>query len=287
MRGDVEAGFRQADIVIEREFRTRPIHQSYIEPQGCVASASEDGQVEVWCCTQGPFVVRAQIAGVLQARCGESPRHALRARRRFRRQDHVYAEAVAIAAVAQGEPAGEDRADAQRGVPLHRSGAGAWARIKIGATKDGKITAAEAEMAVQAGAFFAGSLFRNAPMAVFTRYDLPNARTVGLRGGVATGRRWTRSARRTCPQCTFAAESVIDELATKLGIDPIDFRLKNVMRDGCTTIYGEKFGPIGAAAVLEAVKTSDHYRSPLAARSGPRRRLRLLVQPRRRDHRPR
>ena len=70
------------------------------------------------------------------------------------------------------------------------------------------------------------------------------------------------------PQCTFAAESVIDELATKLGIDPIEFRLKNVMRDGCTTIYGEKFGPIGVEAVLEAVKASDHYRSPVPAGAG-------------------
>jgi len=56
--GDVEAGFKEADLVIEREFNTKPVHQGYIEPHACLASVSEDGQAELWCSTQGPFVVR-------------------------------------------------------------------------------------------------------------------------------------------------------------------------------------------------------------------------------------
>ena len=63
--GEVEAGFSEADLVIEREFRTQPVHQGYIEPHSCVASFSEDGQAELWCTTQGHFVVRGHCAKLL------------------------------------------------------------------------------------------------------------------------------------------------------------------------------------------------------------------------------
>ena len=65
-RGDVEAGFKAADLVIEREFNTKPVHQGYIEPQACIASYTEDGQVELWTATQGHFVFRAQCAKLLE-----------------------------------------------------------------------------------------------------------------------------------------------------------------------------------------------------------------------------
>ena len=64
-RGDLDAGFAEADVIIEREFNTRPVHQAYIEPHACVASVSEDGQAELWCTTQGHFVVRAHCARLL------------------------------------------------------------------------------------------------------------------------------------------------------------------------------------------------------------------------------
>ncbi|MFQ6017048.1 MAG: xanthine dehydrogenase family protein molybdopterin-binding subunit, partial [Kiloniellaceae bacterium] len=64
-RGNVEAGFERAEVIVEREFNTRPVHQGYIEPHACVASVSEDGQAELWCTTQGHFVVRAHCAKLL------------------------------------------------------------------------------------------------------------------------------------------------------------------------------------------------------------------------------
>src|SRR5919202_5221545 len=63
--GDVEAGFTKADVVVEREFKTAPVHQGYIEPHAAVASVSEDGSAELWCCTQGHFLVRAHCARLL------------------------------------------------------------------------------------------------------------------------------------------------------------------------------------------------------------------------------
>src|SRR3972149_1610643 len=64
-RGDVERGFAEADVVVEREFRTSMVHQGYIEPHACVARAGQDGQAVVWTTTQGPFLVREQCAAIL------------------------------------------------------------------------------------------------------------------------------------------------------------------------------------------------------------------------------
>src|SRR5271168_1999970 len=56
--GDVAKGFAEADVIVEREYDTKPMHQGYIEPQSCVATSTEDGQIELWCCTQAPWVYR-------------------------------------------------------------------------------------------------------------------------------------------------------------------------------------------------------------------------------------
>src|SRR5713101_5432247 len=64
--GDVDVGFAQADVIVEHEYDTKPMHQGYIEPQGCVATCTEDGQVELWCCTQGPWVFRDRLTEILK-----------------------------------------------------------------------------------------------------------------------------------------------------------------------------------------------------------------------------
>src|SRR6266576_1104165 len=64
--GDAEAGFAEADVIVEREYDTKPMHQGYIEPQGCVATCTEDGQIELWCCTQAPWVFRDRLSNILK-----------------------------------------------------------------------------------------------------------------------------------------------------------------------------------------------------------------------------
>src|SRR5207249_1694928 len=63
--GDIEAGFKLADVIVERDFKTAPVHQGYIEPHAALASVSEDGSAELWCCTQGHYIVRAHCARLL------------------------------------------------------------------------------------------------------------------------------------------------------------------------------------------------------------------------------
>ena len=264
--GDVEQGFKQADVVIEREFRTRPMHQSYIEPQACVASTTEDGQVEVWCCTQGHFVVRAQLAGMLNMDVSKIRVTPSELGGGFGGKTTSYAEAVAV--VLSRKANRPVKIVLTRGEVFRCTGpvAATRSRVKIGATNDGKFTAAEAEMVFQTGAF-TGSMFFNGVQAIFTRYDLKNAKSVGYE--VVSNRPKVNAFRAPCvPQAIFAAESVIDELAKKLRIDPIDLRLKNAASEGYTTIYGETFGPIGVVETLNAAKKTAHYTAPLKPNQG-------------------
>ena len=69
--GDVEAGFKEADVVIEKEFKTAAVHQAYIEPHACVAKYEADGQCEIWSSSQGHFQMRALTAQIIGARLGD------------------------------------------------------------------------------------------------------------------------------------------------------------------------------------------------------------------------
>ncbi len=100
--GDIAAGFAEADLVVEREFDTKPVHQGYIEPHACVASVSEDGQAELFCSTQGHYIVRAPLRQAARHGHLEAARHRVRDRRRLRRQDGGLSRAAGAGAVEEG-----------------------------------------------------------------------------------------------------------------------------------------------------------------------------------------
>ena len=139
--GDVEAGFAKADIVIEREFTTEGIHQGYIEPHAVMASASEDGQAEMWVCTQGHFSVRefsAVLVGMEQSRLRVT---ASEIGGGFGGKTTVYLEPLALALslkTCQPVKMTMSREEVFRATGPTSS---AHLRVKIGATEDGRITA--------------------------------------------------------------------------------------------------------------------------------------------------
>ena len=110
--GDVDAGFKEADVIVTRSFRTEQTHQGYIEPHACVASVSPDGTGELWVCTQGHFVYRNHCAMLLGHGRLQAARHLVGNRRRLRRQDPCVGRARGAGAVAQGQPPGEAHHDA-------------------------------------------------------------------------------------------------------------------------------------------------------------------------------
>jgi CO/xanthine dehydrogenase Mo-binding subunit len=259
--GNVEDGFKAADVIVEHEYDTKPMHQGYIEPQGCVASADETGNVELWCCTQAPFQYRERLSEILELESSKIRVQQTELGGGFGGKTGFYAEPVAIMLSRKANR--PVKIQLTRNEVFRATGpvSGTKSRIKIGAKKDGTITAAEAELIFQTGPW-TGSMFVNAPQAMFTRYDIKNVKTVSWE--VVSNRPKVNSFRAPCvPQVVFGVEDVISELADKIGMDQIDFRLKNAMLTGSKTIYGETFGVIGFVETLKAAKECEHYKSPV------------------------
>ncbi|MBI4292189.1 MAG: xanthine dehydrogenase family protein molybdopterin-binding subunit [Betaproteobacteria bacterium] len=264
--GDTQAGFKQADVVIEREFKTNPIHQGYIEPQACVADVTEAGRVELWCCTQAHFGMRDNLSALLKIPKDDICITASELGGAFGGKTIMYAEPVAILLARKARR--PVRIVLTRGEVFRATGpvSGTHSRIKMGVTRSGKFTAAEAEMVFQTGAF-TGSMFYNGPQAMFTRYDLQNVKAVGFE--VVSNRPKVNAFRAPgVPPVVFGVESVIDELAEAIGMDPLDLRLKNAATEGYVTVYGEAHGPIGFVQTLEAAKKTEHYSAPLGPNQG-------------------
>jgi CO/xanthine dehydrogenase Mo-binding subunit len=264
--GDVAAGFAKADVVVEREFTTQPVHQGYIEPHACLASVSADGQAELWCSTQGQFIVRSFCAKLLGMELAKLRVTASEIGGGFGGKTVVYLEPLALLLSRKsGHPVKMvmSRTEVFR-ASGPTSGAKVW--VKVGATRDGRITAAEAVLKYQAGAF-QGSPVQPGCMCAFAPYDLDNVQVVGF--DVVVNRPKVAAYRAPGgPIAEFAVEQVIDELAKRLNLDPVELRLKNAAKEGTKAAYGPKFGPIGMVQTLEAARAHPHYRAPLKANQG-------------------
>lgn len=264
--GDVEAGFKDADIIVEREFRTKPVHQGYIEPHACVASVSEDGAAELWTTTQGHWIKRAHCAKLLGWDISKIRVTSSEIGGGFGGKTVVYLEPLALVLSKKSRRPVKmvmSREDVFRSTGP-TSGGTVW--VKIGAKKDGSIVAGEAVLKYQAGAF-QGSPVQPGCMCAFAPYDLANVKVVGY--DVVSNRPKVAAYRAPGgPISEYAVESVVDELAEKLGIDPIDIRLKNAAKEGTKAAYGPKFGPVGLVECLEAAKASPHWTAPVGKNQG-------------------
>jgi CO/xanthine dehydrogenase Mo-binding subunit len=264
--GDVEKGFAKADVIIERKFTTGATHQGYIEPHACLANVGSDGQGELWGCTQGHYMVRNVCAQLLGMDVSKLRVTASEIGGGFGGKTTVFLEPVALALSRKsGKPVkmAMSREDVFR-ASGPTSSATVW--VKVGATKAGRITAAECELKLQGGAF-PGSPVDMAAMAAFACYDLQNVKAVGW--DVVVNRPKQAAYRAPgAPISAFGVESVIDELAHKLGIDPLEFRLKNAAKEGTKSSYGPTYGPIGLIPTLQAVKNHPHYKAKLGPNQG-------------------
>jgi CO/xanthine dehydrogenase Mo-binding subunit len=264
--GDVDKGFKDADVIVEREFNTKPVHQGYIEPHAVVASVSEDGTADVWVTTQGHWIVRAHCARLLGWDISKIRVTASEIGGGFGGKTVVYLEPVALALSKKARKPVKmvmNREEVFR-ASGPTSGANVW--VKIGAKKNGKIVAGEAILKYQAGAF-QGSPVQPGCMCAFAPYDLENVKVVGF--DVVTNRPKVAAYRAPGgPISEYAVESVVDEIAEKLGLDPIEMRLKNAAKEGTKAAYGPKFGPIGLVEGLEAAKNSPHWQAPLGKNQG-------------------
>ena len=259
-KGDIEKGFDEADIVIEREFVTGTVHQGYIEPHNATALYNPDGQLTVWCSTQGAFTVREQLAEILQYPISKIKVVPLEIGGGFGGKINVYIKPVAaLLAKKTGKPVKVlmNRADVFEGTgPTPAS----YITVKMGATKDGKITAAQTSMAFEAGAY-PGSPVGAGAMCIFAPYNTENVLIDGY--DVVVNKPKTAPYRAPgATNAAFGSETVIDELAEKLNIDPLEIRLMNGAKEGDHRADGPVFPRIGFIETVETAKAHPHYTAP-------------------------
>jgi CO/xanthine dehydrogenase Mo-binding subunit len=264
--GDLEQGFAEAEVVVEKEFKTAAVHQAYIEPHACAARVDADGQAEIWTATQGHFGVRAITARLLGMHVGDLRVTPSEIGGGFGGKIPVYLEPIAVALSKKTGRAvkivmSRDEVFKATGPT---SGASMW--VKIGAKRDGTITAADGIFKFQAGAF-PGSPVMNACLCAFAPYNIANVRTVGY--DVVSNRPKASAYRAPgSPISAFAVESALGMLAKKLGMDPLELRLKNAARPGTTMIYGPKMAHGGYVETIEALINHPAYKAPLGKNQG-------------------
>ena len=251
-QGDVAAAFDASAAVVEGTFRTPWVYQAYIEPQACTAWLEPTGQLVVSTSTQGSFVTRRELA-----RAFDLPLEQVR----------VVAEPLGGAfggKFALVEPLAAGAALAlRRAVRLvftrsedfqaTNPASAQVTHLKVGARADGTFTALEGRMIVDRGSNAGWGVEGISSLLVAGPYRW---QAFDVRGyGVQTNR-FTFGAYRApgAPTAAFAIESLLDELAAKLGLDPIELRLKNAVVEGDVNVGGNAFPTIGAVEVLERIR---------------------------------
>jgi xanthine dehydrogenase molybdenum-binding subunit len=264
-RGDVKDGFSKADFVIERTFKTAMVHQGYIEPHNAVGIYNADGHATIYCSTQGSFVVRSLSAAVLGIPEGKIRVVPAEIGGGFGGKTTVYLEPLSVLLSQKtGHPV---KLTMNRAEVLRASGptSGGTIRCKMGATKNGKIVAAEIWMAYEAGGF-PGSPVPMGAMCIVAPYDIPNILIDAY--DVVVNRPKTAAYRAPgATNAAFASETIINEIAEKCGIDQCDIRILNGAHEGTPQTAGPPYKRIGMIETVEAIKNSPHYKSKLEGKN--------------------
>lgn len=263
--GDVAAAFAAADVVVEREFRTKMVHQGYIEPQNATANWNSDGTLTIWTSTQGAFAVRGLVAEVLRVPISQVKVVPMEIGGGFGGKLPIYVDPVAaLLSRKSGRPV---KIAMSRTDVFEATGPTSGSYIKLkAAAKGDRLTAVEATLAYEAGAF-PGSPVGAGSMTMLSPYVVENFQIDAY--DVVVNKPKTAAYRAPgAPAAAFAIETVIDELAKAQGVDPLVFRKANSAHEGTKMVTGIPFPRIGHEECVEAALNSAHYRSPI---EGPNR----------------
>jgi CO/xanthine dehydrogenase Mo-binding subunit len=250
--GDIEAGLREADVVVEYSYRTHPVHQSYMEPQSVIVAPSPSGHhLVIWPSTQGMFNVRSAVAQALKM-----PERQIRVEPvpiggGFGGKETLIEPLVAAVASHLRKPVRlvyTRQEDLLAGNPAPQT----VITVKLGAKRDGTLTAIQARMILDSGAYpyplawLSGFHFSSA-------YRCPN---MDIRcEAVQTNKPGTGAYRAPIgPQAYFALESTVQELCQQLGMDPLQFRQINALKEGDLNIRQGRWPRIGLLECLEQIQ---------------------------------
>jgi xanthine dehydrogenase molybdenum-binding subunit len=255
-RGDIEAGFREAEIVLENTFRTQTVNHGYLEPRATVASVDPEGTVTVWTDNQGIFETRELLAHFLNLPLNYVKVIPVEIGGAFGGKSHqVVAPLCALLSQKTGRPVKivmtrEEVFKTQRPAPA------SVITMKMGAAKDGRLIAASATMIYDYGALYGMGGMDVIPFGTFTGlspYRIPNLKIESY--SVYTNKTPSGPYRGpTAAQAAFAVESQMDLLARALRMDPLEFRLKNAVVEGDLMVTGAPFPKIGFKDTIEKMQ---------------------------------
>ena len=264
--GNVEAGFKKADVIVEKSYKTEQPHQGYIEPHACLASVGPDGHGELWVTTQGPFAYRDTCAALLGMEVAKLKVTSSEIGGGFGGKTHVWMEPIALALSRKANRPVKMEMSREEVFRSTGPASSTSVDVKIGAKKDGTITAASATLRYQDGAF-PGIWGMLGGMTAYACYDLKNVKTVAY--DVLVNRPKVAAYRApSAPMAAFAVESTMDLVAAEIGMNPVEFRIKNAAKEGTKSSYGPTYGPIGIGPTLAAAKNHPHMRARLGKNQG-------------------
>jgi CO/xanthine dehydrogenase Mo-binding subunit len=262
-KGDIETGFRQADVVVENTFTTPVVHHSYIEPHSCVVSTAADGSAEFWSCSKVPYGVREQVANALklpQEKFNFNPVYI--GGDYGGKGDFMDLAVVYLLSKKAGRPVKlvmDYEEEFLAGNPRHAS----IVHVKTGVKKDGTIVAQHLNFIFDSGAYgaFKPNAFLNGPHLSAGPYNIPHVfieEHMVYTNKIPCGHMRSPGD----PQGFFANESQMDLVAKKLGMDPIKFRQKNFMHDGDIDPTGEEISYIKTDETLKKALDDSGYNRP-------------------------
>jgi xanthine dehydrogenase molybdenum-binding subunit len=259
--GDIDVGFAQAEIVIERVYETAMAHQGYIENHNGTASWSRDGKLTIWTSTQGAFGIRQNVARILNIPLGNLRVIPTEIGGGFGAKNVVYLEPLAaLLSKKSGHPV---QMTMNRTEVLEATGPTSGTRtfIKMGAKRDGTLVAADIRLEYEAGAY-PGSPVPGGARCALGSYDVPHQRIIGL--DIVLNRPKVAAYRAPgAPASAFAVEAVLDELCDMLDMDPMELRQKNSTSEGQPRSDGAVHGSVGVQEVITATMQHPHYRAEI------------------------
>jgi xanthine dehydrogenase molybdenum-binding subunit len=251
-RGDLEEGFKNADIVIEKTFKTCPVNQGYVEPIASIAEIDPDGKIIVWTQSQGIFEARNKIAEFLDIPFNKIVLKQVEIGGAFGGKGYLpVAPLCALLAVKTGRPV---RMELTRDEVMKdgRPAAACRASVKLGATKDGYLSAFSLSLTYDSGAYPEHNNCMFVWHNCLGQYKIPNLKIEAK--DVLTNKIPTSAYRAPAtPQNNFAIEASMDMAAEVLKMDPIQFRIKNINQEGDLIPNGQKLPPVGFKQALETM----------------------------------
>ena len=268
-KGDIEQGFKESDLIFEHSFNAQLMHQAYIEPHACIVDASEGNQVNIWANNKDPYMLRDQVSAAWGVPTENIVLHPTSIGGDFGgKGSFMDVPLCYYLSKYSGRPVKmvmDYIQELMAGNPRHP----AVMTIKTGVMKDGTIVARQARAVFDSGAYgaFKPRAYLGGADHLCGVYRMPNARIDSYTvytNNVPRGH--MRSPAK--PQVVFAVESHMDMIAAELHMDPYEFRLKNVMREGDASPIGRHWSQIKALDTLEAANKAANVRDARPANTG-------------------